>query len=183
MREVVRGDIVYIPASATRPARLLDVYLPRSSRFDSDDEESEKENLPPTPAIVLLAFPSYRLAGSRSFPVSAIARQLSTHFNVRVVVPALTPFGWDGHDRALERMVGETRACLAWVRRNILRYGGSPEKVYLMGYGAGAHIAAVSPAVRDPGPVSLGFVGRRSLADGSFPELVPFRPCGYTYRS
>ncbi|BGP58106.1 hypothetical protein JCM8202v2_005763 [Rhodotorula sphaerocarpa] len=143
MREVVRGDIVYIPASATRPARLLDVYLPRSSRFDSDDEESEKENLPPTPVIVVLAFPSYRLAGSRSFPASAIARQLSTHLNARVVVPALTPFG-DGHDRALERMVGETRACLAWVRRNILRYGGSPEKVYLMGYGAGAHIAALT---------------------------------------
>ena len=39
--------------------------------------------------------------------------------------------------------VEDSARAVAWVRANINRYGGDPERLYLMGHSAGAHIAAL----------------------------------------
>lgn len=33
--------------------------------------------------------------------------------------------------------------CFAWVKRNIYKYGGDPEKIFLLGHSAGGHLAAL----------------------------------------
>lgn len=164
----VRGGIVYVPADVDlgRPAQRLDVYLATARGHDADEEEDSLAsdsgvandhdnygNGPPVPVIVLLAFASYRQAGdvhSSSFPTSNLARQLQSTLGVCVVVPALTPFPSSSTapaarrgETVIERMVAETRECVKWVGENAARYGADPSKVWLMGYGAGAHIVSV----------------------------------------
>jgi arylformamidase len=43
-------------------------------------------------------------------------------------------------------IVGETRSAIAWVYRNIARYGGDPGKIYLAGSSAGGHLTAMALA-------------------------------------
>src|SRR5215510_1506904 len=43
-------------------------------------------------------------------------------------------------------IVRQTRAAIAWVHNNILRYGGDPAKIYLSGHSAGAHLTAMALA-------------------------------------
>lgn len=40
--------------------------------------------------------------------------------------------------------VDDVRAATAWVRGNIERYGGRPDRVFLMGHSAGAHLASLA---------------------------------------
>ncbi|HUT50672.1 MAG TPA: alpha/beta hydrolase [Alphaproteobacteria bacterium] len=39
--------------------------------------------------------------------------------------------------------VDDAARAVAWVRTNVRRYGGDPDRIYLMGHSAGAHIAAL----------------------------------------
>ena len=43
-------------------------------------------------------------------------------------------------------IVGQTRASIAWVHRNIIRYGGNPSKLYVSGHSAGGHLTAMALA-------------------------------------
>lgn len=43
-------------------------------------------------------------------------------------------------------IVGQARAAVAWVYKNIARYGGDPEKLYLVGQSAGGHLVAMALA-------------------------------------
>lgn len=40
--------------------------------------------------------------------------------------------------------VDDVRAAVAWVRANVGRYGGLPDRVYAMGHSAGAHLASLA---------------------------------------
>ncbi len=40
--------------------------------------------------------------------------------------------------------VDDVRAAVAWVRGNIERYGGQPDRIFLMGHSAGAHLASLA---------------------------------------
>lgn len=164
----VRCGIVYVPANVELglPAKRLDIYLPLQSSNDDDDELDDKENRPPVPVVILLGFASYRLAAdTQSFPIPNLAHQFQSSLGgVGVVVPSLTAFtssaaAGENETTTIERMVGETRECIKWVGENIVRYGGDAGKVWVMGYGAGAHIASVRPC--------------------SFPHEHVFDLCGY----
>jgi len=43
-------------------------------------------------------------------------------------------------------IVRQTRASIAWVYRNITRYGGNPTKLYVSGHSAGGHLTAMALA-------------------------------------
>lgn len=43
-------------------------------------------------------------------------------------------------------IVGETRSAIAWIYRNIARYGGDPGKIHLAGASAGGHLTAMALA-------------------------------------
>lgn len=158
----VRRGIVYVPANVEfgLPAKRLEIYLPRQSSHDDDDNDlDDKENRPPVPVVILLGFASYRLAAdTQSFPIPNLAHQIQSSLGVGVVVPSLTAFTSSGVNETtttttIECMVGETRECIKWVGENIARYGGDAGKVWVMGYGAGAHIASVRRAVFTHGHV------------------------------
>ena len=44
----------------------------------------------------------------------------------------------------LDRIVAQTRAAVAWTYRNIADYGGDPERLFLSGHSAGAHLAVMA---------------------------------------
>jgi len=46
-------------------------------------------------------------------------------------------------------MLDDTIAALAWVHKNIARYGGSPDRLFIGGHSAGAHLAALATLRRD----------------------------------
>ena len=43
-------------------------------------------------------------------------------------------------------IVRQTRAAIAWVYRNIMRYSGNPSKLYVSGHSAGGHLTAMALA-------------------------------------
>ena len=43
-------------------------------------------------------------------------------------------------------IVRQTRASIAWVHRNIVRYGGNPAKLFVSGHSAGGHLTAMALA-------------------------------------
>jgi len=43
-------------------------------------------------------------------------------------------------------IVRQTRAAIAWVYKNIMRYGGNPNKIYVSGHSAGGHLTAMALA-------------------------------------
>jgi arylformamidase len=43
-------------------------------------------------------------------------------------------------------IVRQTRASIAWVAKNIIRYGGDPGKIYVSGHSAGGHLTAMALA-------------------------------------
>ena len=44
----------------------------------------------------------------------------------------------------LDRIVAQTRAAIAWTYRNIGDYGGDPERLFVSGHSAGAHLAVMA---------------------------------------
>ncbi|PRQ71148.1 hypothetical protein AAT19DRAFT_10688 [Rhodotorula toruloides] len=140
--QVVRENIVYIPSDppAYPEALRLDVYRPELPPASGSDA-------PLAPVIILLPSPSYRLTHLRSFPAASIALRLRQR-GICVVVPSLTSYSSTNPDvqdgRAIERMVAETREAVKWVGENVERYGGDRERVWVMGCGAGAHIASLT---------------------------------------
>src|SRR6266581_460235 len=43
-------------------------------------------------------------------------------------------------------IVGQTRSAIAWVYKNIVRYGANPSKVFVAGHSAGGHLTAMALA-------------------------------------
>ncbi|MDJ0944016.1 MAG: alpha/beta hydrolase [Kiloniellales bacterium] len=55
----------------------------------------------------------------------------------------------------LDRIVAQTRAAVAWTYRNIAAYGGDPERIFLSGHSAGAHLAVMALLEDWPGQHGL----------------------------
>lgn len=72
-----------------------------------------------------------------------------------VVVPNYTlhPSGLVGD------MLDDVRKCLIWTSKNIREYGGDPNKIFLVGHSAGAHLAALT-VIHD----AIGTISKKRLA-------------------
>ena len=55
----------------------------------------------------------------------------------------------------LDRIVAQTRAAIAWTYRNIGDYGGDPERLFVSGHSAGAHLAVMALLEDWPGQHDL----------------------------
>lgn len=58
--------------------------------------------------------------------------------------------------------VHDAARAVAWIRAHVARFGGDPDRIYLMGHSAGAHIAAL--VALDPRYMKAAGVPRRALA-------------------
>jgi arylformamidase len=71
-------------------------------------------------------------------------------FIAEPLVPAGVTYVAIDHDPAtsasLDEIVGQIRASIAWIHRNITRYGGDPERLHVSGHSSGAHLAAMALA-------------------------------------
>lgn len=52
-------------------------------------------------------------------------------------------------DASISEMAADIAAAVAWIRANIERFGGDPDRIALMGHSAGAHLVAVVGANTD----------------------------------
>jgi len=75
--------------------------------------------------------------------------------------------------------VDDAARAVAWVRGHVRRYGGDPDRIYLMGHSAGAHIAALlalDPRYLDAAGVPRAAIGGMIGLAGPYvfrPERVP----------
>lgn len=125
------------------PRHKLDIYLPKKA----------------TPAdrrkVVIFFYGGGWRSGARG--------------NYRFVGAALAERGYIGvipdyrvfPEARFPAFVEDGAAAVAWVRANIARYGGGPDRIYLMGHSAGAHIAML-----------LTLDGRYLAAAGADPRAI-----------
>ncbi len=101
-------------------------------------------------------------------------------FMAEAFVPAGVTFVAIDHDLApdvtLDQIVGQVRAAVAWVHRNIAGFGGEPDRIHVSGHSSGAHLAAMILAT--PWRAAFGLpddlVKASCLTSGLF-DLEPVR--------
>ncbi len=79
----------------------------------------------------------------------------------------------------LDTLIGECRAAVAWVFRNIERFGGDPERLFASGHSAGGHIAAMMLATdwTDYGRDLPREILKGATAISGLFDLEPMRHC------
>lgn len=152
----VVADVDYVAATEYPDKKdRLDIYTPeRASR---------------APVII-----SIHGGGLRQGDKSAqtfVGQRFASAGNVTVVVnhrlsPGVT------HPAHIE----DIAAAVAWVKRNIARYGGDPEKLFVIGHSAGAYLAAL--LVLDP-----RYLAAHGLAPRDLRGVVPVSGFFYVDRS
>lgn len=109
------------------PERTLDVYRPGG--------------LDDCPVIIFIHGGTWS-SGTKEL-YAPVAQKLLPH-GVVVVIPSYTLFP----QATYRRQVAEVAAALAWTLDSIHDYGGDPQRVFVAGHSAGAHLAAL--ALLDP---------------------------------
>ena len=141
--QIVR-DLCYTAAPCDSPRHTLDLYRPTATSW---------------PVIIFVhggnwdsGDKNYRAGGADVY--ANIGRFYAARgIGVAVINYRLQPaVAWPAQ-------VDDVRAAVAWVRANISRDGGQPERVFLMGHSAGAHLASLvaltSPALPVRGVIAV----------------------------
>jgi acetyl esterase/lipase len=123
----IERDVGYGP----EPAHRLDIYQPADiSRPGGGGEGSRRP-------VVMFWHGGGWIGGSKS-QYRFVAEALVSRGYVAVVA------GYRLHPgAAFPGFIQDAAAALAWVRRRAADFGGDPERIFLMGHSAGAHIASL----------------------------------------
>ena len=70
-------------------------------------------------------------------------RQFPTHFDLSKVAVARVSYRLSGKGGACPDYIYDAAAAVAWVFKNIAKYGGDPKKVYVTGHSAGGYLTAM----------------------------------------
>ncbi|KAL8218587.1 hypothetical protein R6Q57_021960 [Mikania cordata] len=117
----IRRDIVF----GDQPRNKLDIYLPKN----------DGKNDGPKPVIAFITGGAW-VIGYKAWG-SLLGRHLS---NTDVIVACID---YRNYPKAtISEMVKDASRGISFVCNNITEYGGDPNRIYLMGQSAGAHIAA-----------------------------------------
>jgi len=96
---------------------------------------------------------------------SFVAEGPLTHgLNVAVAGYTLAP------EPTMDGIVREARAALHWLHEHLAALGGDPVRLYIGGWSAGGHLAAM---LMDEGLVAGGLFHQRSFRSGANPSLLP----------
>lgn len=111
----------------------MDVYTPLSPEY-------AREPAPPAPVIVFLP-PQIRPFPTRKIIFSSLGANLAEIVGAVVIIPDLTnyPLG------KIRHQAEDARLILHWVVKNVRKYGGDPQQVYLSGMGTGGLLAQLVP--------------------------------------
>jgi acetyl esterase/lipase len=154
-------SIPYKPGSSS-DAHTLDLYLPAR-----DPHRTER------PPLLVYIHGGAWISGDRRQYVQLGAGLLAQGVAVAVINYRLSDVGKDPHPAHVQ----DAAAAVAFVRRSAPRYGYDPERIFVGGHSAGAHISALlafSPgylqAVGEKPESVRGFVGIEGIYD--LPALV-----------
>ncbi|KAF9203577.1 hypothetical protein BGZ49_006267 [Haplosporangium sp. Z 27] len=125
-----------------RGNNLLDVYIgsPASASSDHLDDDAESDHTVESngsPVIIYIYGGAWD-SGHKSM-MMPMAQNLSNQGYI-VVVPDYTRYP---HAK-IEEMVRDIQDVVIWTSKNVMRYGGDPTNIYLMGSGSGAHVASLA---------------------------------------
>ncbi|GJS06268.1 probable isoprenylcysteine alpha-carbonyl methylesterase ICMEL1 [Tanacetum coccineum] len=130
----IRRDIVF----GDQPRNKLDIYLP----------ENDGKNNGPRPVIAFITGGAW-VIGYKAWG-SLLGRHLS---NTDIIVACID---YRNYPKAtIAEMVQDASRGISFVCNNISEYGGDPNRIYIMGQSAGAHIAAcalVDQAIKESDP-------------------------------
>ena len=135
---VAHRDLNYVHRRDIDPARTaLDVYT-------ADGAEGR-------PVIVMIHGGGWRTGDKAN---AAMTRHKSSHFvgEGYIYVSANYPLTSTPGDPKHPAHVQGVAAALAWVHDNIDTYGGDPDRIFVMGHSAGAHLAAL--VATNPAPLA-----------------------------
>ncbi|KAG0050165.1 hypothetical protein BGZ83_005057 [Gryganskiella cystojenkinii] len=140
------AGITDIPYNKKRSGKTLDIYIPDrpnknvdqdQATFTNDNNKNNKDKNALLPVIVFIyggawcsgSKKTYTLIGARFRALGYI-----------VIIPEYTTF-----PAGLVRdMQEDIRMAVQWTHQNCRRYGGDPDRIYLMGHSAGAHLCALT---------------------------------------
>lgn len=144
-------DVAYVAGPKAHRLQRLDVYAPRQGAKH--------------PVLVFIHGGGWRIGDKRSGAEKGRFFAAEHGFVVVSVNYRLSPVvQHPEHAR-------DVAAALGWTRRNVADYGGDPERIYLMGHSAGAHLAALAPLhhalLEEQGLPAEGVVRGVILLDGA----------------
>ncbi|KAF9433049.1 hypothetical protein BGZ76_009947, partial [Entomortierella beljakovae] len=126
-----------------RGCNLLDVYMaslntPGQSEHSDDDTESDHTVESNGSPVIIYIYGGAWDSGHKSM-MMPMAQNLANQGYI-VVVPDYTRYP---HAK-IENMVSDIQDVVVWATHNVMRYGGDPNNIYLMGSGSGAHVASLA---------------------------------------
>lgn len=122
------------------------------------------------PVLVFIHGGYWQMRAKETFRFLA-AGPLAHGVNVALIGYTLAP------DKRLDGIVAEVRAAIAWLAARVADYGGDPERIFISGWSAGGHLAAMvldEPAVKgglaisgiyDLEPIRLSFLNDKLRLD------------------
>ena len=112
---------------------------PRTERYGTSEKQELDIFAPPNttkaPVVVYLHGGAW-LRGARQdtiYPAPAV-----TGRGAALVVPEFNNVG----EVSLPQMIAQCREAVDWTARNVAKFGGDPERIYLAGHSSGAHLAS-----------------------------------------
>ncbi len=136
MRRVL--DLPYAGQSRTEPGdrRTLDLYLPAETGREPEAEAARGRLLP---VLVMIHGGAWAFGRKRSLTVSGLKAR---YFTGRGFCFASLGYRLTPEVRHPEH-VRDVAAALAFLHDHVVEYGGDPERIFVMGHSAGAHLAAL----------------------------------------
>ncbi|KAF9094979.1 hypothetical protein BGX27_001332 [Mortierella sp. AM989] len=146
-----------------RGNNLLDVYMGSPALSDHMDDDAESDHTVESngsPVIIYIYGGAWD-SGHKSM-MMPMAQNLANQGYI-VVIPDYTRYP---HAK-IEEMVRDVQDVIVWTTLNVMRYGGDPSNIYLMGSGSGAHVASL--AIMNDAVEQLGGVAEPSVKEDSIP--------------
>lgn len=132
----IRRDICYLPSSACAdPKNTLDLYLPVTGRW---------------PVIVFVHGGGWD-SGDKNFRAGGadVYANVGRYFAARGIGVAVINYRLQPRV-TWRRQVEDVQTAVGWVHSHVLAYGGQPDRLFLMGHSAGAHLAALVALTATP---------------------------------
>ncbi|KAF9899902.1 hypothetical protein BX616_002786 [Lobosporangium transversale] len=127
--------IIDVPYNPKRPSKKLDIYIPDGQGLSTLPGEHEPKSLRP---VIVFIYGGAWSSGSKLLYTLVGARLRSMGYLVIIPDYTIYPFG------VITHMEQDVKMAIQWTHRHCKRYGGDPQKLYIMGHSAGAHLCALT---------------------------------------